>query len=102
MLPVHGNMQPSCFALLGFSKPFQVESNASNTTVDVVLIREHIPFHKPITFLSNTFTSSEKNDSVYKYKLLAIFTYCKAWHPYIDGQAIFIITDHKPLIYLHT
>ena len=66
-------------ALLGFTKPLSIESNASDTAVDSVLIEEHASGHKPIAFLSKTLTSSEQKYSVHDCELLAVITYCKAW-----------------------
>ena len=73
-------------ALPDFTKPFCIESDASDTAVGGVLTQEHASVHKPIAFLSKTLTSSEQNYSVHDYELLAIVTCCKAWRPYIDGQ----------------
>ena len=89
-------------ALPDFSKPFQIECDASDTAVGGVLTQEHDAVQKPLAFLSRTLTSSEKNYSVHDRELLAIVTCCKTWRPYIDGQRTVVITDHKPLTYLHT
>ena len=58
--------------------------------------------YKPITFLNKTLTSSEQNYSIHDCRIYAIVAYCKAWHPYIDGQCAMVITDKNPLINLHT
>ena len=52
-------------ALPDFTKPFRIESAASDTTVGGVLTQEHASVHKPIAFLSKTLTSSEWNYSVH-------------------------------------
>ena len=72
--------------LLDFTKPFQIESDAFDTAVGGVLTQEHASIHKPISFLSKTLTSSEKNYSIHDCKLFAIITYHQAWRPYIDRQ----------------
>ena len=66
------------FYLEGFTKPFHSESDASNNAVGSVSTQEYAYFHKPIALLSKTFTSCERNYSVYDYKLFVISTYCKA------------------------
>ena len=76
----------SVLALPDFTKPFYIESDASDTAVGGVLTQEHASVHKPIAFHSNILTTSEQNYSVNDCELLAIVTYCKAWCPYIDGQ----------------
>ena len=73
-------------ALPDFTKPFHIESDASDTAVDGVLIQEHAFVHKPIAFFSKTLTSRQKNYSVHNCDMLAIATCCKAWSPYIDRQ----------------
>ena len=71
--------------LPGFTKPFQIKSDAYNAK-DGVLIQEHAFLHKPITFLSKILTRSKKNYSFHNCELLAIVTCCKVWRPYINRQ----------------
>ena len=47
------------FALLDFTKPFHIESNASDTTVGGVFTQENASIHKPIAFLCKILASSE-------------------------------------------
>ena len=68
-------------ALPDFTKPFYIESDASDNAVGSVLTQEHASIHKPIAFLSKTLTSSELNNSIQDCKVLEIVMYCKAWHP---------------------
>ena len=72
-------------ALLDFTKPFSMESYASDTAVDGAHTQEHASVHKPINFLSKTLTSSECNYSIYN-QLLAIVACCKAWQSHINGH----------------
>ena len=65
-------------ALPDFSKPFCIESDASDTAVGGVFAQEHAFVHKPIAFFSKTLASSEQNYSVYNHELLAIAFCCKA------------------------
>ena len=85
-----------------FTKPFQIENDASNTAVGGVLMQKHSSFQKPIAILGKIFTNSEKHYSVYDSELLIIITCYRAWCPYIDSQLIVVITDHKPFIHLYT
>ena len=48
-----------------FTKPFHIESDASDTAIGGVLAHEHASVYKPITFLRKILTSSEQNYSVY-------------------------------------
>ena len=66
-------------ALLEYTKPFQIESDASDTAVSSVITQEHAYIHKHIAFLNNTSTNSEKKYSIHDCELFSIVTYCKAW-----------------------
>ena len=46
-------------ALPNFTKPFQIESDASKSAVGCVLIQGHIYVYKPTAFVSKMLTSSE-------------------------------------------
>ena len=85
-----------------FTKPFCIESNASNTAVGGILTQKHISIHIPIAFLSKTLTSSEQKYNIHDCELLAIVTYCKVWRPCIDGQQTIVLIDLKPLIQQRT
>ena len=50
-----------------FTKPFCIESNASDTAVGSVLTQEHTSVHKPIDILRKTLTSFEREYSVHDY-----------------------------------
>ena len=89
-------------ALPDYTKPFCSDSNASDTAIGGVLTKEHAAIHRPIAFLSKILTYSEQNYSIHDCELLASVTCYKAWRPYIDGQCIVVLTNHKPLIHLHT
>ena len=64
-------------SLLDFTKPFCIESDASDTAIGGLLTQEHTSVHKSIAFLSKKLTSSEQNYSFYDYELLSIITCCK-------------------------
>ena len=78
----------SVLALSDFTKPFYIESDASDIAVGGVLTLEHASVHKPIAFLSKTLISSEQNYSVHDHVLLTIVTCCKAWRPTLMGYKL--------------
>ena len=51
--------------LLDFTKLFQIESNASNTAVGRVIIKQQVFMYKPIGFVMKTLIFSERNYSVH-------------------------------------
>ena len=89
-------------ALPDFTKPFCIESDASDTAVGGVFTQQHVSVHKPIALFNRTLSSSETNYSVHDHELFAIVTCYKAQRPYFDGQQAVVISDHKPLINLQT
>jgi len=48
-------------ALPDFTKPFQIESDASDVAVGGVLTQEHDSVYKPVAYLSKSLTSAEIN-----------------------------------------
>ena len=87
-------------AMPDFTKPFCIESDASDTAEYSVSTQKQASIHKPIAFLRKTSTSCEHNYSIHDHELLAIVTCCKAWCPYIDGQYTLVLihkkTSHSP------
>ena len=73
-------------ALPNFTKAFQIESDVLDTAVGGVLTQEHGSIHKPIAFLRNILTSSEKITVFTTMSCLQLLLFVKAWHPYINGH----------------
>ena len=52
--------------------------------------------------MSKVLNSAQHNYHTTDCELLAIVLACKRWRPYLDGKKTVVLTDHKPLIGIHT
>ncbi|KAI5055206.1 hypothetical protein GOP47_0030351 [Adiantum capillus-veneris] len=82
-----------------FSKPFVLQTDASNTGIGAVLLQQHESAHwRPISFISRGLTKAEKNYSTTEKELLAIVWAFTKLHPYLHGTNVTVQTDHQPLL----
>jgi hypothetical protein len=84
------------------TKPFQVETGASDFAVGAILsqLDDDGTLH-PITYYSRKFSSSEINYPVFDKEHAAIISAFAEWQPYLAGaqHRIQVVTDHKNLLY---
>ena len=85
-------------AIPDFDANFVVETNASNVAVDAVLIQHNWP----VAFILKVLNSTQHNYHTIDHELLAIMLVCRRLYPYLDGIKTVVLTDHKPLIGIHT
>jgi hypothetical protein len=57
---------------------------------------------RPIAYTSKGITNSERNYSTIEKELLAIIHAVQQFRPYVYGHKFTLVTDHKPLIWLHS
>ena len=85
-----------------FTRPFLVTTDASGYAIGGVLSQGDIGSDLPIAYTSRLLNDAEKNYSTIEKELLAI-VYCVGhFRPYLYGQKFTLITDHKPLVWLHS
>ena len=80
------------------SKPFVLETDASNVGVGAVLGQESADgMLQPVAFYSRKLNPAETNYSVYDKELLAIVAACKKFRRYLQGShhRTRVITDHR-------
>ena len=83
-------------------RPFQIESDTSKVATGAVLTQlDPNGNQHPVTFLSQTFTNTERQYEIYDRELLGIIWALQEWHHYILGLAHMTIIhmDHKNLTY---
>ena len=86
------------------TRPFQIETDASKYATRAVLTQTDINGDRhPVSFLSKTFSPTERNYEIYDRELLAIIRALEEWCHYIQGSPhmTVILSDHKNLTYYH-
>lgn len=83
-------------AMPDFSKPFEIEADASNTGVGAVLMQNK----RPIAYFSQVLSQKARLSSVYEKELAALIFAIKKWHHYLRGHPFIIRTDQKALKHL--
>ena len=84
------------------TKPFQIECDASKYASGAVLTQlDSNGDRHPCTFISKTFSPTERNYEIYDRELLAIIRALEEWRHYIQGSphTTTVLSDHKNLTY---
>ena len=84
--------------LLDFTKPFEVECNASSIGIGGVLSQER----HPIAYFSEKLNNAKQKYSTYDKEFYAIIRALWHWPYYLLSQEFVIYFDHKALRYLHS
>ena len=84
--------------LLDFTKPFEVECNASGIGIGGVLSQER----HPIAYFSEKLNNAKQKYSTYDKEFYAITRALWHWHYYLLSQEFVIYSDHEALRYLHS
>ncbi|XP_057543321.1 uncharacterized protein LOC130821549 [Amaranthus tricolor] len=84
---------PPILRLPDFSKPFEVECDASNTGIGAVLIQEG----RPVAYFSEKLNKSRMNYSAYDKEFYAMVRALEHWSHYLKGQPFVLHSDHESL-----
>jgi len=85
-------------ALPDLQRPFEIQMDASDYAMGVVLIQHN----KPICYHSETFNYAVLNYPTYDKELYASVQSVKEWKHYLMGKETVIHIDHQALQYLHS
>lgn len=85
-----------------FSRPFSVTTDASGLAIGGILSQGKVGKDLPIAYTSRLLNTAERNYSTIEKELLAIVYCVNQFRPYLYGRNFQLITDHKPLIWLHS
>nr|XP_034195346.1 uncharacterized protein LOC117611508 [Osmia lignaria] len=85
-----------------FERPFNITTDASGTAVGAVLSQGEIGKDQPVAYASRVMNKPETQYSATERELLAVIFAVNHFRPYIFGRKFYLITDHKPLIWLNS
>lgn len=80
--------------------PFQISSDASDTTIGAVLGQEKDKKPYEIYYISKNLSPSELNYTVTKKEFLAVIHAVNKFRHYITGYPVVLYTDHSAIKYL--
>lgn len=84
-----------------FSKPFTVQSDASDVGVGGVLTQVLDGEERVIAYASRSLTRTERNYTVTEKECLALLFNLERFRPWVEGVKFTVITDHYSLLYLN-
>ncbi|XP_011860867.1 PREDICTED: uncharacterized protein LOC105558005 [Vollenhovia emeryi] len=85
-----------------FTKNFTLTTDASGYAVGGILSQGSIGKNLPIAYTSRVLNAAEQNYSTIEKECLAIIYCVSHFRPYLYGKPFTIVTDHKPLVWLHS
>lgn len=87
-------------ALPDITKPFVLDTDASNEAIGAVLSQNIDGTERVIAYASRTLTKSEKKSCVTRKELLAVVLFVKHYRHYLYGKRFLLRTDHGSLKWL--
>jgi len=85
-----------------FTRPFVLTTDASGYAIGGILSQGDVGKDKPIAYASRLLNKAEQNYSTIEKESLAIVYCVNHFRPYLYGNKFTIVTDHKPLEWLHS
>ncbi|CAK9834654.1 Retrovirus-related Pol polyprotein from transposon 17.6 [Anthophora retusa] len=85
-----------------FNRPFIITTDASDFAVGAVLSQGEIGRDLPIAYASRSLNKAERNYSATEKECLAMVYAVQYFRPYVFGRKFTLVTDHRPLVWLHS
>ena len=90
--------RPTTLALYSPDALTKIAADASAYGMGAVLLQQQSGAWQPVAFASRSMTDTEKRYSQIEKEALALVWACEKFSDYVIGKAIFVETDHKPLV----
>lgn len=87
-------------ALPDWSKPFLLDTDASDTGIGAVLSQRHDNVEHAIAYASQVLTKAERNYCTTRKELLAVIVFLQHFQPYLLRTPFTIHTDHGALTWI--
>lgn len=87
-------------ALPDLNRPFIIETDASGTGIAAVLLQEVNGQLRPVSFISRTLTTAERNYTVQEWECLAVVWAVDKFRPYIEFSSFEVHCDHASLAWM--
>ena len=84
-----------------FSKPFILQTDASDTSIGAVLSQVVDKDEHPIAYISRKLLPRERNYATIEKECLAIIWAIETFRYYLFGNSFSVETDHNPLVWLN-
>ena len=94
-------LQEPVLRLPDFSKPFWLQTDASDTGIGAALLQDDNDEKFPISYASKKLLPRERAYSVIERECLALVWGIKKYQTYLYGKEFILQTDHQPLVYLN-
>ena len=88
---------PPILAYPDFTRPFILQTDASDQAIGAVLSQEREGQEHVISYWSRRLDKSERNYSTIEREALAAISALKEFYPYVYGFPCRLVTDHNPL-----
>ena len=90
---------PPILALLGYGRPYMIDTDASAYQLGYKLLQEHEEENdwRPVRYWSHSLSDSEGNYSATERECFAIVWAVRTLRPYVEGTKLTVRTDHDAL-----
>ena len=89
-------MSALVLALPDFSKPFQIQTDASDLGVGTVLLQDG----HPLAFVSKALGPRTRGLSTYEKEYLTVLVVVEQWRAYLQHGEFIIYTDQRSLVHI--
>lgn len=83
-----------------YSRPFTIQSDASDTGIGAILVQGEGDDEKVIAYFSQKLSSAQRKYQTTERECLAVISAIEKFRPYIEGAKFKVITDHASLLWL--